>query len=93
MPSCARRATPGEPTRTTLEFALLEALDAPGFGRNLSVDRAEVIRRMLTAHRTRRLVIDEAQRLCHSRARDRAVVLDTLKALSTTCQINILCAR
>ena len=83
---------PPEPTRTTLEFALLEALDAPGFSRNQSVDRAGVIRRMLTAHRTRGLVIDEAQHLCHSRARDRAVVLDTLKALSTTCQINILCA-
>ncbi len=83
---------PPEPSRVTLEFALLEALDAPGLSRNQSVDRAGVIRRMLVAHRTRCLVVDETQHLCHSRARERAVVLDALKALSTTCQINIICA-
>ncbi len=83
---------PPEPTRVTLEFALLEALDAPGLSRNQSVDRAGVIRRILVAHRTRCVVVDETQHLCHSRARDRAVVLDALKALSTTCQINIICA-
>jgi Bacterial TniB protein len=30
--------------------------------------------------------------LCHSRGRDRAVVLDTIKAFSTTSQINVICA-
>jgi len=81
---------PPEPTRVTLELALLEALNAPGLSRGQSVDRAGVIRRMLVAHRTRCLVVDEMQHLCHSRARERAVVLDALKALSTTCQINII---
>src|SRR5665213_553812 len=65
---------PPEPTRVTLEFALLEALNAPGLSRGQSVDRAGVIRRMLAAHRTRCLVVDEMQHLCHSRARERAVV-------------------
>jgi hypothetical protein len=83
---------PPEPTRVSLEYALLEALNAPALTRNRSVDRGGVIRRMFTAHRTRALVIDEAQHLCHSRERDRAVVLDALKALSTTCQINIIWA-
>lgn len=83
---------PPEPSRTTLQFALLEALAAPAFSRNQSVDHAGVIRRLLVAHCTRCVVIDEIQHLCHSRARERAVVLDTLKALSTTCQINIICA-
>jgi len=81
---------PPEPTRATLEFALLEALNAPGLSRGQSVDRSGVIRRMLVAHRTRCLVVDEMQHLCHSRTRERAVVLDALKALSTTCQINII---
>jgi len=81
---------PPEPTRVTLEFALLEALNAPSLSRGQSVDRAGVIRRMLAAHRTRCLVLDEMQHLCHSRARERAVVLDALKAFSTTCQINII---
>lgn len=83
---------PPEPSRMTLEFALLEALAAPAFSRGQSVDRGGVIRRLLVAHCTRCVVIDETQHLCHSRARERAVVLDTLKALSTTCQINIICA-
>ena len=83
---------PPEPTRITLEFALLEALNAPSLTRNRAVDRGGVIRRMLAAHRTRALVVDETQHMCHSRERDRAVVLDALKALSTTCQINIICA-
>lgn len=81
---------PPEPTRVTLEFALLEALNAPGLSRGQSVDRTGVIRRMLVAHRTHCLVVDEMQHLCHSRARERAVVLDALKAFSTTCQINII---
>lgn len=83
---------PPEPTRLTLQFALLEALDAPAISRNRSVDRDGVIRRMITAHGTRALVVDETQHLCHTRSRDRAVVLDSLKAISTTCQINIICA-
>lgn len=83
---------PPEPTRTTLEIAILEALSAPTFTHDPSVDRAGVIRRLLTAHETRVLVLDEIQHLCHSRARDRSVVLDTIKALSTTCQINVICA-
>lgn len=83
---------PPEPTRTTLEIALLEALNAPAITRGNSVDRAAVIRRLLLAHETKVLVLDEIQHLCHSRARDRAVVLDTIKAFSTTCQINVVCA-
>jgi hypothetical protein len=38
------------------------------------------------------LILDEVQHLCHTRSRDRAVVLDTIKALSTTSQINVICA-
>lgn len=83
---------PPEPTRTTLEFAILEALHAPGATQGRGVDRGGVIRRLLTAHQTRVLVLDEIQHACHSRSRDRAVVLDTIKALSTTCQINVICA-
>lgn len=83
---------PPEPTRLTLQFALLEALDAPSITRHRSIDRDSVIRRMIAAQGTRALVVDEAQHLCHTRSRDRSIVLDTLKALSTTCQINIICA-
>lgn len=68
--------TPPEPTRATLELALLEALEAPGFARGRATDRLSLIRRLLTAHKTRGLIFDEIQHLCHSRSRDRAVVLD-----------------
>jgi hypothetical protein len=84
--------TPPEPTRVTLELALLEALAAPGFARGRATDRSALIRRLLTAHHTRALIFDEIQHLCHSRSRDRAVVLDTVKALSTTCQMSVICA-
>jgi hypothetical protein len=83
---------PPEPTRTTLEIAFLEALNAPRLSVGRNIDRGAVIRRLLAAHETRFLVFDEIQHLCHSRARDKAVVLDTVKALSTTCQINVICA-
>ena len=83
---------PPEPTRTTLEIAVLEALNAPTITHGNSVDRAGVIRRLLAAHETRVLVFDEIQHLCHSRVRDRHVVLDAVKAFSTTCQINVICA-
>jgi hypothetical protein len=56
------------------------------------VDRAGIIRRLLAAHQTRVLILDEVQHICHTRSRDRAVVLDTIKAISTTSQINIICA-
>ena len=84
--------TPPEPTRATLELSLLEALEAPGFARGRATDRLSLIRRLLTAHKTRGLIFDEIQHLCHSRSRDRAVVLDTVKALSTTCQMTVICA-
>jgi hypothetical protein len=83
---------PPEPTRTTLEIAILEALNAPAITHGYLVDRAAVIRRLLSAHQTRVLVLDEIQHLCHSRARDRGIVLDTIKAFSTTSQINVVCA-
>ena len=83
---------PTEPTRVTLEIAILEALNAPPMTLSRNIDRAGIIRRLLTAHETRILVLDEIQHLCHSRVRDRAVVLDTIKAFSTTCQINVICA-
>ena len=82
---------PPEPTRRTLESAILEALHAPGVTHNRSVDHAGVIRRMLAAHETRLLVFDEIQHICHARSRDRSVVLDSVKAFSTTCQINVIC--
>jgi hypothetical protein len=40
----------------------------------------------------RSLILDEVQHLCHTRSRDRAVVLDAIKAFSTTSQINVICA-
>jgi hypothetical protein len=83
---------PPEPTRTTLEIAVLEGLNAPAITHGQSVDRAAVIRRLVAAHETRVLVLDEIQHLCHSRVRDRGVVLDAIKAFSTTCQINVICA-
>jgi hypothetical protein len=83
---------PTEPTRVALEIAILEALNAPPMTLSRNIDRAGIIRRLLTAHETRILVLDEIQHLCHSRARERAVVLDTIKAFSTTCQINVICA-
>ena len=83
---------PPEPTRPTLEIAILESLNAPPMTHGRSVDRAGIIRRLLTAHETRILVLDEIQHLCHSRVRDRGVVLDSVKALSTTCQVNVICA-
>jgi DNA transposition AAA+ family ATPase len=83
---------PPEPTRQTLEWAVLEALNAPTVLNGRGIDRAGVIRRLLAAHETRVLILDEAQHLCHSRGRDRAVVLDTIKAFSTTSQINVICA-
>jgi hypothetical protein len=84
--------TPPEPTRFTLETALLEALGAPPIARARIVDHAGVARRMLNALQTKILVFDEIQHLCHTRPRERAVVLDTIKSLSTTCQVSVMCA-
>jgi hypothetical protein len=83
---------PTEPNKTSLQFALLEALGAPTVSRHRSVDQAGVIRRMLTAHRSKIVIFDEIQHICHTRSRDRAVVLDTLKSISTDCQISVICA-
>jgi len=83
---------PPEPTRVTLEIAVLEALNAPAVTYGQRVDRGSVLRRLIAAQEVRVLVLDESQHLCHSRVRDRAVVLDTIKAFSTTCQINVICA-
>jgi hypothetical protein len=83
---------PPEPTRQTLEWSVLETLNAPTVLNGRGIDRAGVIRRLLSAHETRVLILDEAQHLCHSRGRDRAVVLDTIKAFSTNNQINVICA-
>lgn len=83
---------PPEPTRVTLTFALLEALRAPVITAHRSVDKSAVIRRLLAAHRTRVVVFDEIQHLCYSRSRDRLVVLDTIKAVSTVNQVNVICA-
>lgn len=83
---------PPEPTRQTLEWCVLEALNAPTALGGRGIDRAGVIRRLLVAHETRVLILDEVQHLCHTRSRDRAVVLDSIKALSTTSQINVICA-
>jgi hypothetical protein len=47
---------------------------------------------MLSAHQTKIVVFDEIQHICHSRSRDRAVVLDTLKGISTDCQLSVICA-
>ena len=81
-----------EPTRVTLTLALLEALRAPLIVSHRSVDKAAVIRRLLAAHSTRVVVFDEIQHLCYSRRRDRLVVLDTIKAVSTDHQLNVICA-
>jgi hypothetical protein len=70
----------------------LEALQAPIITNHRSVDKAAVIRRMLAAHRTRVVIFDEIQHLCYSRRRDRLVVLDTIKAVSTVYQVNVICA-
>jgi hypothetical protein len=83
---------PTEPTKINLQFALLEALGAPAVSHHRSVDQAGVIRRMLSAHQVKILVFDEIQHICHTRSRDRAVVLDTLKSISTECQISVICA-
>jgi Bacterial TniB protein len=83
---------PTEPTKINLQFALLEALGAPNVTRHRSIDQAGVIRRMLSAHQTKIVVFDEIQHICHTRSRDRAVVLDTLKSISTECQISVICA-
>lgn len=83
---------PPEPTRVTLSFALLEALRAPVITSHRSVDKSAVVRRLLAAHRTRVVVFDEIQHLCYSRRRDRLVVLDTIKAVSTVNQVNVICA-
>jgi hypothetical protein len=83
---------PPEPTRQTLEWCVLEALNAPTALNGRGIDRAGVIRRLLAAHETRVLILDEVQHLCHTRSRERAVVLDTIKAFSTTSQINVICA-
>ena len=71
---------PAEPTRQTLEWSVLEALNAPTVLSGRGIDRAGVIRRLLAAHETRVLILDEVQHLCHTRSRDRAVVLDAIKA-------------
>jgi hypothetical protein len=83
---------PTEPTKTTLQFSLLEALGAPLAVRGRTIDHSGVIRRMLTAHRTKILVVDEIQHISHTRSRDRSVVLDTIKSISTECQISVICA-
>jgi hypothetical protein len=83
---------PTEPTKSNLQFALLEALGAPQVSLRRSIDHAGVIRRMLTAHQTKIVIFDEIQHICHSRSRDRAVVLDTLKGISTECQVSVICA-
>ena len=83
---------PPEPTRPTLEVAILESLNAPAMTHGPRIDRGGIIRRLLAAHETRILVLDEIQHLCHSRVRDRGVVLDAVKSLSTTCQVNVICA-
>jgi hypothetical protein len=83
---------PPEPTRLTLELALLEALGAPPIVRARIVDHAGVVRRMLNAFQTKILVFDEIQHICHTRPRERAVVLDTIKSISTTCQVSVMCA-
>ncbi len=83
---------PPEPTRVTLTFALLDALRAPFIVNHRSVDKTAVIGRLLAAHRTRVVVFDEVQHLCYSRSRDRLVVLDTIKAISTVHQVNVICA-
>ena len=83
---------PTEPTKSNLQFAMLEALGAPTVSRSRSVDQAGVIRRMLSAHQTKIVIFDEIQHVCHTRARDRAVVLDTLKSISTECRLSVICA-
>lgn len=83
---------PTEPTARSVEIALLEALDAPAVTHRIAVDRIGVIRRMLNAHRTRIVVFDEIQHICHTRSRERAVVLDAIKAVSTTAQVSVVCA-
>jgi Bacterial TniB protein len=47
---------------------------------------------MLAAHQTKIAIFDEVQHICHTRSRDRAVVLDTIKSISTECQISVICA-
>jgi len=83
---------PTEPTKTSLQFSLLEALGAPLAVRGRAIDHNGAIRRMLTAHRTKILVFDEIQHISHTRLRDKAVVLDTIKSISTECQISVICA-
>lgn len=83
---------PPEPTKQSLHLSLLEALGAPMVSRSRAVDHAGVIRRMLAAHRTKILILDEIQHICHTRSRERAVVLDTIKGISTECQISVVCA-
>jgi hypothetical protein len=83
---------PTEPTKSNLQFALLDALGAPLVSQRRSVDHAGVIRRMLSSHQTKIVFFDEIQHICHTRSRDRAVVLDTLKSISTDCQISVICA-
>jgi hypothetical protein len=70
---------PPEPPRQTLEWCVLEALNAPTALGGRGIDRAGVIRRLLAAQETRVLILDEVQHLCHTRSRDRAVVLDSIK--------------
>jgi hypothetical protein len=83
---------PPEPTRVSLEIAILEALNAPSLTLGRRVDRAAVIRRLLTLHETRGLVFDEIQHICYSESRERGIVLDAIKAFSTTCQLSVICA-
>jgi hypothetical protein len=83
---------PTEPTKVSLQFSVLEALGSPSVSRRRSVDQAGVIRRMLAVHKTKILVFDEVQHICHTRPRDRAVVLDTIKGISTECQVSVICA-
>ena len=82
---------PPEPTRLALLQALLTALDAPTPALHRLVNHAAVVRRMLGAYQTRIVVFDEIQHVCRSRARDRAVVLDSIKSISTENQVNVVC--
>ena len=54
---------PPEPTRQTLEWCVLDSLNALSVLNGRSIDRAGVIRRLLAAHDTRVLILDEVQHL------------------------------
>jgi Bacterial TniB protein len=82
---------PPEPTQHNLYLSLLESLGAPSIARTRAVDHSGVARRMLTAMHTKIVVFDEIQHVCHARSRDKAVLLDTIKNISTVCQLSVIC--